>query len=232
VQLPGAGRSLPGGLRRAHRYGRGSVGAHDAEPRVPLALQRPFAEQAREPLHRAGDHLHRHSAAAGGVSTQGDLQLLREDDHVHRCTTAVRDLPDPLADVGRKARTVGYREAAERDPLTEDLVEHRERVRAGALARLRVGDQRPAAVAGDDLRLPEVPRRPRRLARAGGADQHHHRVRGEEEPVRSGRFPAGGDHVRAVPGPPPRAGGSRADRAPRPSRPRAGRPPPASLRGP
>jgi len=67
-------------------------------------------------------------------------------------------------------------------------VQHVERVRGGRLVVLVVGDQTTTEVAGQHLGRREMPRRERRLARAGRADQHDQRhVR--KWPVRSCHFP-------------------------------------------
>nr|BFE54005.1 hypothetical protein GCM10017745_74320 [Saccharothrix mutabilis subsp. capreolus] len=59
------------------------------------------------------------------------------------------------------------------EPLARHVVQHVERVAGGRLVVLVVGHQAAEVVAGQDLRRREVRARERRLARAGGADQHH-----------------------------------------------------------
>ncbi len=68
-----------------------------------------------------------------------------------------------------------------RQPLARDVVQHIERIAAGALIVLVVADQPAAEVGREDLGGPEMPCGEGGFARSGGADQHHERQIGHRE---------------------------------------------------
>jgi hypothetical protein len=161
-----------------------------------LALQAAQTAAELAPLPR--DDVLRHAGAvgAGRVALGADAFRDVEDDGDRQHVV----LPGEPHQVGtRLALHIGGvhdGQPAGGEPLADDVVQHLERVAAGALVVLVVGDQAAAEVGGDHLGGLEVAAGEGGLAGPGGADQHDEAELGQAE--------GAGDGVRAG----PRAGGS------------------------
>lgn len=166
------------GLRNRFRRGQGM---DDAE-----ALPRQAAQRATQQLDMAAHHM----GAEGPVRMRPVALLayrlwnIQHDRHRQR-VEAPRQLHCLLAVLRAQVGRVDHGQPPGREALGGDVVEHVERVGGGRLVGLVVGHQAAAAVGGQDLGGPEVPRREGGFAGAGRAHHQHQREVGDRQPHRN-----------------------------------------------
>jgi hypothetical protein len=141
---------------------------HGAEP---LALQA-FQATAQLIALPADDVRAEVAIGAGGVPRYADALGHVEHDRDGQHVMLTGQCDELAACVGLHVGGVDDAEPPGGQPLTDDVVQHVERIRGRRLVVLVVGDQTTAEVGGDDLGRLEVRAGERRLARPGDTDQH------------------------------------------------------------
>jgi hypothetical protein len=160
----------PVGLRRRCRR-RGHVGAGHLEDPVPALVGQHRAQRA-ERADLLGEHRGGHGPVPVGVAPPAQLgRRVERDDHGGQPVRAGQVEPPPPSYV---VQTEGVHDGAEpaSHPAADDQVEKGEGLRRGIQVVPAAPDDAAQVVGGDDLGRPVAGPGPRRLAGAGGADEH------------------------------------------------------------
>ena len=145
------------------------------------ALAGELLEDALDRGQLPADDLARHRRAAGPVALAHELGRRVEHDRDGRHAVPLGERAPAGAPLGLQAGRVDHGRQPARQPLGDDELEQLERVLRRALVALAGADDGAQAVGGDDLLGREPLRRPVRLARPAGADEHDEAGIGETQ---------------------------------------------------